>query len=137
MLEELKNIKSGKENLREFGLTIGAILLILGGVSLWRGKHIYPYLFSAGAVFIGLGLILPGILKLPQKIWIGFSIVIGFFMSRLILAILFYAVITPTGLFLRFFGKDVLDQRIEKSKVSYWVKRPKEIRSKKSYENQY
>ena len=134
---DIRNIKSGKKELREFGLTIGIILVILGAIALWRGKPICPYFLGSGALFIVSGLMSPGILKPLQKIWMGFSIVIGFFVSRLIILILFYAVLTPIGLTMRLFGKDMLDQKIDKNCKSYWCERSVEIKDNKTYENQY
>lgn len=137
MFEEIKDIKSTRKELKEFGLTIGIILVILGAVALWREKGISAYFLGAGALLITLGFLLPGVLKPFQKIWMSFSIIIGFFVSRFILSVLFYAVLTPIGLFMRLFGKDVLDQRIDKARESYWHDRTSEIKDRKSYENQY
>ena len=138
MLEDLKNIKSGKKELREFGITIGGILLVLGGLVFWRGKReLVPYLVSVGTALVISGLMLPAILKPLQKIWMGFSVIMGFFVSRIILLILFYAVLTPLGLVARLFGKDILNQKIDKSLKSYWRDRSPETNSKESYENQY
>ena len=67
----------------------------------------------------------------------GFSVVMGFFMSRVILFILFYAVLTPISFITRIFGKDILDQRIDKKAKSYWHGRLAEDKDAKSYENQY
>jgi small basic protein len=137
MLDELKAIKSGKKELREFGLTIGAILVILGGVALWRGRCFWPYLFTGGVLFAVLGLFLGGVLKPLQKVWMAAALVIGFFMSRLILAILFYAVITPMGLIAKVSGKDILDEKMDKGCSSYWKERDAGPKSKESYEKQF
>lgn len=137
MLEDIGNIKSGKKELCEFGLTIGIILVILGLIALWRHKNFYGYLLATGVLFIGLGLTVSQMLKPIQKIWMGISVIIGFFVSRLILSILFYAVLTPIGLAMRIFGKDVLDQRIEKDKISYWKDLEDKVKPKESYEKQY
>ena len=137
MWDEIKNIKSNKKALREFGLTIGVILVILGTVALGRGKAAYPYLYITGASFIVLGLASPAILKPLQMAWMAVSIVIGFFMSRLLLSALFYGVVTPTGLVMKMLGKDILDERIEKGKASYWKLRSEEEKTKDSYEKQY
>ena len=135
--EEIKDIKSGKKQLREFGLTMGIILVILGAIALWRGKPVYLYLLVASGIFIGFGLGFPKPLKPIHKIWMSFSIIIGFFVSRLILSVLFYAVLTPIGLIMRIFGRDILDQRIDKNKHSYWQEVKDGIKSRESYENQY
>lgn len=137
MLDELRNIKSGKKELREFGLTVGVILVILGCVALWRGKCVYPYFLSVGIALVGLGLAAPGVLLPLQKIWMALAVVISFFSSRLVLIILFYAVITPIGLAMRIFGKDVLDQKIDKTQQSYWKPRDAQQKTKESYENQF
>ncbi|MBL7155970.1 MAG: hypothetical protein ISS90_02390 [Candidatus Omnitrophica bacterium] len=137
MLEDIRNIKSTKKEHREFGLTIGIILVILGLVALWRGKGLCPYFFVSGAFFIFFALALPGFLKPFQKTWMTFSVVIGFFVSRLILSVLFFAVLTPIGIISRIFGKDILDERIDKTRESYWKEREAEPKDRKSYENQY
>jgi len=137
MHNEFKAIKSGKKELREFGLTIGAILVILGVVALLRSKAAYPYLLAMGFLLAALGLTIPQVLKPLQKAWMAFSIVLGFVMSRVILAIVFYAVMTPMGLLTRILGKDILDQRMDRKEVSYWKKRAGPRKEKASYENQY
>ena len=137
MFEELKNIKSGKKHLREFGLTVGVVLIVLGGIAMWRGRPAALYLMTAGAIFGALGLTVPVVLKPLQKIWMGLGIVLGFFVSRVVLSILFYGIITPIGLVMKLFGKDVLDQCIDRSRVSYWHERMPDARPKESYENQY
>ena len=137
MLDEILAIKSEKKQLREFGLTIGIILCLLGGIVLWRGKQTYPYLFSIGGIFIITGIVIPFILKPLQKVWMGFSIILGFFMSRIIMTILFYLVLTPIGIIMRVLGKDILDQKIDKNKASYWHARDAKPKDAKSYENQY
>jgi hypothetical protein len=137
MFEEIKDIKSTKSQLREFGLTIGIILVILGGALLWRERPAYPYFLGTGGLFIILGLTLYQLLKPLQKIWMSFSIIVGFFVSRFILSVLFYAVLTPIGLIMRLLGKDILDQRIDKTRKSYWHESATSFKDKKSYENQY
>ena len=137
MWDEIKAIKSDKKTLREFGLTIGAILVILGGVALWRGRGAYVYLITAGILSIVLGAAMPRALKPPQKIWMALGVVLGFFVSRVILGTLFYLVITPINMVIRLLRKDILDQRIDKKAVSYWKNRDEAVKPKSSYENQY
>lgn len=137
MFDELKHIKSDKKKLREFGLTIGIVLLVLGGFTMWRGRPVSPYLLAAGIAFIILGLTMPVILKPLQKLWMGLGIVSGFFISRIILSILFYAVVTPIGLVMKLLGKDLLDERIDKARETYWHARDINSKPKESYENQY
>lgn len=138
MIDDLKNIKSGKKELREFGITIGVILILLGVLVMWRGKsERAPYLFLSGAIFLALAFTFRRILMPAQKIWMGFSVIMGFFVSRIILFMLFYVAVTPIGLIARLFGKDLLEQRIDRTKETYWCDRETGKETRESYENQY
>lgn len=139
ILRDIKNIKSGRKELREFGLVMGVALPVLALLlMLLFKKPINWYKISiVSALFIGLGLALPILLKPIHKIWMAIAVVMGFFMSRLILTLLFYGVITPIGLLTRLLGKDILGERITREKRSYWHQRPAAMKSKESYENQY
>lgn len=135
--EEIKNIKSGTSDLRKFGITMAIVLILLGGVFLWREKSYYLYFFILAAVFIVPGLAVPVALKPVHTAWMTISIVLGWIMTRVILGVLFYLVITPTGWLARLFGEHFLDLKIDKGAKSYWIRR-KELQSSKSdYEKQF
>lgn len=135
--EDIRKIRSGEKELREFALTIGAVLVLISGLALWRGKASGAYFLISGLLFIGFGAARPELLKPLQKVWMAFSAVIGFFMSRVILAILFYCVVAPIGVVMKLFGKDILDQRVSSVRPSYWRERSAAVKSKESYVNQY
>ena len=137
LLEEIKNIKSGKKELREFGITIGIVLGLFGGLFLWREKSFYYYFFIGSAVFLVFGLLAPAVLKPIQKIWMAIALVIGFFMTRVILSILFYLVVTPISFLTKFLGKDILDIKIDRKAASYWQLREKKPFDKLDYERQF
>jgi len=138
MWQEFKDIKSGKKDLRQFGLLVGAILAVLGAFLLWRGRPSYPYFLVPGLILIFSGAVVPQVLLPFQKAWMIISIILGFFVSRALLVLIFYAVLTPMGLVMKMLGKDILDERIDKNKKSYWIDRiPAEEKDITSYENQY
>jgi cellulose synthase/poly-beta-1,6-N-acetylglucosamine synthase-like glycosyltransferase len=137
VFEDIKNIKSGKRDLRKFGLTVGIALGIFGGLFLWRGKGYYDILFYIAGAFLLLSLTVPMVLKPIQKAWMTLAVILGWVMTRVILSILFFVVVTPIGLISRLFGKDFLDLEFDENSRSYWV--PKEPRrtDKHDYEKQY
>lgn len=137
MIAEIRHIKSGPSQLREFGVTIGAILIVLGDIAMIRGRSSSPYLLSFGVAFLALAFAAPAVLMPLQKAWMALGLILGFFVSRAILTVLFYGVVTPIGLLMRLCGKDILDKRIDRSVQSYWQLRPAVAKDKKSYENQY
>ena len=135
--EEIKNINEDKTTLRKFGTTVGTVLLLVGIVLYLTGKSSSVIFGGAGVLLILFGLILPNILKPLNKIWMTLAVILGWFMSRLILFILFYIVITPIGFFLRIAGKDFLNLRTDKNSDSYWEKREKRVKEKIDYERQF
>lgn len=135
--EEIKNIKEDKSTLRKFGITVGTVLLLVGIVLYLTGKSSSVGFGGAGVLLILFGLILPKILKPLNKIWMTLAVLLGWFMSRLILFILFYIVLTPLGFLLRIAGKDFLNLRIDENCDSYWEKRKKTVSEKIDYERQF
>ena len=137
MFEEIKNIKSGKRKLRQFGIAVGIILGLLGGLSFLREKDYYFYFFIFSVAFLSLGLVAPRLLKPIQKVWMSLAVVIGWFVTRIILIALFYFVVTPIGILAKIFGKRFLDTRFDTNADSYWITREPVKLDKRSYENQF
>ena len=137
MLEEIKNIKSEKSDLRNFGFTVGIILLIISGFLFWKEKDSFQIFLAIGITLFFTAIAIPVVLKPVYWIWMIFAIILGWFMTRLILSLLFYVIFTAIGLTLRFFGKQFLELRWEKSKESYWNFRTNEDLKKENYEKQF
>jgi hypothetical protein len=134
LINEIKGIDTSPKKIRDFGITFFVIFGIIGGVLIYKER---PFGFG----FIGLGLLflLAGIwakssLRGPFKVWMGFAAVLGFFMSRILLSILFYLVITPIGLLVRLLGKDLLNERWNRDAGSYWIQKEKKPFDRKQYE---
>ena len=137
MGEEIKNIKSKKSDLRNFGITVGIILLIISGFLFWREKELFQIFLAIGITLFLTAIAIPVFLKPFYWIWMIFAIILGWFMTLLILSLLFYVVFTSIGLTLRFFGKQFLELRWDKSKESYWNFRTNEHLQKENYEKQF
>lgn len=135
--EEIKAIKSEKRELRNFGITFGVVLGLLGGLLWWKGKDTYTIFIILSLVFFFFGLVLPNLLKPLQKAWMALAVVLGWFMTKVILSILFYLVFTSIGLGSRLFGKKFLDMKIDNSKKSYWRYRESQPFNKNNYERQF
>ncbi len=137
LLEEIKNIKSTKKDLKKFGYSVGGVLFIIGIVLRFLTVGSSVIFISIGLLLAVLGLSLPEVLLPLQKVWMAFSVVLGFIMTRVILSVLFYIVITPIGFLARIFGKDFLDEKIDKTKTSYWNYRDQKDYDKESTEQQF
>lgn len=139
ILDEIRAIKSTKKDLRNFGLVVGGVLFALGAVLYWYGRPTHPYFLAVGAALVVLGLVFPRVLLPLQKIWMGFAVVMGSIMTRVILIILFFVAFTGIGLLLKIMGKKLLDTKIDKSKESYWNYRDEKEKNEppEHYERQF
>ena len=79
-------------------------------------------------IFLILGFLNSPILTPLNKIWFKFGILLGNFISPVVMGIVFFVVVTPTALLMRIFGKNLLGLK-RNNKTSYWIERS-EIKSK-------
>ena len=136
MIEEFKNITSTKKDLKNFGFVIGGILLIVSFLLFFKEKDSGVYFFSFGLAFIASGIALSFILKPFYKVWMIFAVIIGWIMTRLILSVLFFFIITTIGILARLFGKDFLNLKSD-NRDSFWNIRDKEYELNQDYEKQF
>tara|TARA_Y100001935_G_scaffold252531_1_gene256662 strand:+ start:1265 stop:1675 length:411 start_codon:yes stop_codon:yes gene_type:complete len=136
MVEELKNIKSHKKNIKDFGITIGAILGIISIILFLKEIPYYNLFFFISSFFIVFALTIPIFLKPLFIIWMIFSIILGWIMTRLILTFLFYFIMFPISIFMRLFGQTMLKHKINATH-SYWEERIESVEKKQDYEKQF
>lgn len=137
LIEEIKNIKSGKSDLRKFGITVGIVVGLIGGLLLWKDRESYPYFLTISVFLIVSGILFPKVLLPLQRVWMTIAVIMGWFMTRVILSILFYLVFTPIGLIARLMGKEFLELKIDKRRESYWIYRKEKPYDRRDYERQF
>jgi membrane-bound ClpP family serine protease len=123
--EELKALDISKKSLRNFGLLVGQVFLLLGFWIYYSSQSVIGIIFFVvGALLFIFGLLLPNFLSGVYKVWMGLAFALGWIMSRVLLIILFYGVITSISFIARIFGKKFMDLKFKDGKDSYWVKKP-------------
>ena len=137
MIEEIKNIKTKKKDIQSFGITIGIIFLIIAGFLFYKEKEAFQLLLYLASSFICLSFLFPGILKPIYLVWMIFAVILGWFMTRLILSLLFFLVVTPIALVLKLVGKDLLELKKQEVRGSYWNKRVSQKERNQNYEKQF
>ncbi|GAB6281453.1 MAG: hypothetical protein STSR0008_01930 [Ignavibacterium sp.] len=138
--EEIKNIKESAKDLKKFGLTIGSILVFISGFLYWKHYNSFIYFLVIGILIMFFGVVIPIVLKPLNKIWMIIAVLLGYVMTRIILSLLFYLILTPIGIIGRLSGSrkfSGLDLKINKNQKSYWIEREKKINNKEDYEKQY
>jgi|TARA_B100001093_G_scaffold435990_1_gene434206 hypothetical protein len=123
-------MKSQSSN-KSFGLLFFVVFLILGLWPLKNGENLNFYFITASVVFLLLGLINSKLLSPLNKSWIKLGEILGIVIAPIVMALVYFVILTPVSLIVRIFGKDLLDLKFLKEKDSYWIKRKKSLNSMK------
>jgi hypothetical protein len=107
---------------RNFGIVFFLVFLIIAVYPLTYSGEIIIWSLIVSLVFFILGLINSKILNPLNKIWFKFGIILGKLISPIIMGVIFFFVVTPTGLIMRLFGKDLLNLKSSNIK-SYWIEK--------------
>ncbi len=116
-------IDASHREVRKFGLLFSLIFALIGGYVYYVSGEISSWLAGGSLLFLALGLFFYPLLKPVYVWWMKFAMVLAWINTRIILGIAFYLIVTPMGLVMRLFGKDLLDQRIDRSAQTYWKER--------------
>ena len=137
--EEIKKIPMDRKSLRNFGLLMASVLLLAGGWLWWKSAVAWPWVLGAAALLAGIGLTVPAALKPFCKGWMILALMMGWVMTRVVLTLVYYFVLTPIGFLGRVFGEQFLQLKLKRSgeTTSYWIRRSGPRREKSDYERQF
>ena len=107
---------------RSFGIVFFVVFLLIALYPLIYNEEIRAWSAIISLIFLVLGLLNSKILAPLNKLWFKFGIFLGKMVSPLIMGIIFFLVVTPIGLIIRLFGKDVLNLKYNKNQ-SYWIEK--------------
>jgi hypothetical protein len=108
---------------RSFGLVFASFFALLALHSWWRSGHAWPLYAVISVTFLATGLLWPHVLRGPNRMWIKIGAFLGAVVSPIVMAVLFFFVVTPVGFLMRLSGKDNLRLRALPKGDSYWIVR--------------
>ena len=111
-----------KSSNRSFGLVFFIVFLLIGIYPLLKEGDLRLWSIAISLIFLILGILDSRFLSPLNKLWFKFGILLGKIISPIIMAIIFFLVVTPTGIIMRLLGKDLLNLRFNKHK-SYWIEK--------------
>lgn len=125
-----------KNRERSFGISVGAVLVVIAAVLTWRGRILRAELVGAmGALLFLLGLLRPTLLKWPSAAWWRMAQALGYVNARVLLTVLFGLILVPVSLVWRILGKDPLARR--RSTWPGWSPYPTRYRDKRHYSRMF
>ena len=119
-------MKSQSSN-KSFGLLFFVVFLILGLWPLKNGESLNFYFITVSVVFLILGLLNSKFLSPLNKSWIKLGEILGFIIAPIVMALVYFVILTPVSIIVRVFGKDLLGLKFLKKKDTYWIKRKKTL----------
>ena len=107
---------------KSFGIVFFVVFLLISFYPLLNSESIRLWSLIVSTIFLILGILNSNLLSPLNKLWFKFGIFLGKIISPIIMGIIFFLVVTPIGLIMRLFGKDVLNLKYNDYK-SYWIKK--------------
>ena len=127
-----------QKDLRQFGITLGIILAVFGGIHYLKDNtSIYPWFAVFAVLAVFLGAFTPRTLKPVYFVFLKIAHAIGWFNTRVILVLVYYVLLAPIGLVMGVFKNDPLNRKLEKDAETYWIKRHNLTAGKEDLEKQF
>ena len=108
---------------RAFGWVFVMVFLVIALWPLVHGGALRWGALMASALVALVTVAAPALLTVPNRLWQRFGLLLHRVISPIALGIMFYVVVTPMGLLMRVFAKDILRLRLDSGAETYWIKR--------------
>ena len=110
---------------KSFGLVFFVIFIIIALWPLLNDGNIRIWSIIVSVIFLILGLLNSKILTPFNKLWMRLGALLGIIVSPIVMGVVYFGIITPIGLIMKLFGKDVLNLKLDKNKKTYWTLKKK------------
>ena len=107
---------------RSFGIVFFIFFLFVALYPLFNNEDIKLWSLIISIIFLILGLLNSKVLTPLNRIWFKFGIILGKIVSPFVMGIIYFLIVTPIGLIMKLFGKDLLNLKYE-NKNSYWIEK--------------
>jgi hypothetical protein len=108
---------------RTFGLVMAGASALLSLVNGWHLGRVWPWTLAAAVLFLIAALLWPSSLRPLNRLWMKLGLLLHRIVNPIVMGLLFYGTIWPTGLVMRMRGRDLLRLKRDPSAASYWIAR--------------
>ena len=140
ILQEIKELPAEPRDLRKFSLTVGVAFVVLWAVFahalpylLGKGGDL-PILWQIGVALAVVGSALPRVVKPLFYAWMTLALALGYVMTRVLLTLFFFLVLTPVALIFKLIGRDALQRKLDRDAPSYWIEKQYLIEDRSRFE---
>ena len=107
---------------RNFGIVFFVVFLLIALYPIVNNQNVNIWSLIIAFIFFFLGIINSNLLNPLNKVWFKFGLLLGKFISPLVMGIIFFLVVTPIALIMKIIGKDLLNLKFNKGKT-YWIEK--------------
>ena len=132
MSESTSHISTEQSSPKSFGIVFSVVFSIVSLYPLINSEDLRIWALIVSAIFLLLAFVAPQALTLPNKLWFKFGILLGSIIAPVVISIVYFVTVLPTGIIMRLLGKDLLKQKLDKNAKSYWIDRTEPIGSMKN-----
>jgi hypothetical protein len=126
------HVSTEQSSEKSFGIVFSTVFLIVALYPLINSAGLRIWALVVSIIFFLLAFLAPKILVLPNKLWFKFGLLISSIVAPIVMALVYFVTVMPTGLIMRLLGRDILKQKLDKNAKSYWVKRSETMGSMKN-----
>jgi saxitoxin biosynthesis operon SxtJ-like protein len=108
---------------RSFGLVMAGAFAAVSLLNAWHSGRLWPWTGALAALLLAAGLLRPSILHPLNQLWLRFGLLLHRVVNPIVMGLVFYGTVLPTGLIMRMLGKDLLRLQRQPDADSYWIPR--------------
>ena len=132
MSEIASHVSTEQSSEKSFGVVFSIVFLIVSLYPLINSESLRIWALVVSIIFFLLAFLAPKILVLPNKLWFKFGLLVGSIVAPIVMTLIYFVTVLPTGLIMRLLGKDLLKQKLDKNAKSYWIERKQPMGSMKN-----
>ena len=132
MSEISSHVSTEQSSEKSFGVVFSIVFLIVALYPLINSESLRIWALVVSTIFFLLAFLAPQVLVLPNKLWFKFGLLLGSIIAPIVMAMVYFITVLPTGIIMRFLGKDLLKQKLDNNAKSYWIERSEPMGSMKN-----
>jgi hypothetical protein len=114
-------VKAGSD--RSFGIVMASCFAVVSLLNGWHGGRLWPWTSGLAGLFLAAAVFYPAAINPLNRAWLKFGLLLHKVVNPIVMALLFYGAVLPTGIVMRAIGKDLLRLKPEPDADSYWIVR--------------
>ena len=122
---------------RSFGIVMTVAFAVMSLLSWWRDGHSWRWTGGIAALFLVAALLYPAALKPLNRLWLKLGLLLHKVVNPIVMALVFFGTVLPTGLIMRALGKDPLRLKRQPDANSYWIERRPPGPARESMKDQF